>query len=134
MSRISYAEGYSDQSVLKQLWDDKVDIENLQLGIADYPIDAELSETSRFPVENQVVTAALQQRQPVGDYVTSVALDERLENYPTDQDIDLVEGNLQAQIDTKQTASLLIRRIHIGTAEVPDEALGEDGDLYIWRP
>lgn len=134
MPRISYTEGYDDQSVLKQLWDDRVDIEDLQMGVSDYPVDAQLDDTSRFPVENQVVTKALQDKQPVGDYVTSGALDERLENYPTDQDVEVVENNLQAQIDTKQTYSTLIRKIHIGTAEVPDASIGEDGDLYIWRP
>ena len=44
----------------------------------------------------------------------------------------------KAYVDTalagKQDFSLLIRRIHIGTAQTPSSALGEDGDLYIYRP
>lgn len=59
-----------------------------------------------------------------------------------------IEGNVisntaqpdvnKAYVDTglagKQDFSLLIRRIHIGTAQTPSSSLGEDGDLYIYRP
>lgn len=133
MSNISYTEGYDDSSVLMQIWklDKKTDAMD---PLNPYVIDDTIIEGSTNAVENRAIYNALQDKQPVGDYVTSGALDERLENYPTDQDIEVVENDLQAQIDTKQTYSTLIRRIHIGTAEVPDASIGEDGDLYIWRP
>lgn len=133
MTNISYTEGYDDSSVLMQIWklDKKTDAMD---PLNPYVIDDAIIEGSTNAVENRAIYNALQDKQPVGDYVTSGALDERLENYPTDQDIEVVENGLQAQIDTKQTYSTLIRRIHIGTAEVPDVSIGEDGDLYIWRP
>ena len=62
MARISYTEGYDDQSVLKQLWDDRKDIEDIQEGVTDFPtVDTALSQSSRFPVENQVITSAIDQ-------------------------------------------------------------------------
>lgn len=178
MPKISYTEGYDDQSVLKQLWDDRVDIEDLQMGVSDYPVDTELSDSSRFPVENQVITAALAGKQPVGDYATQSevdaiaddveALDEnkqdRLiagenititdnvisaegESYTAGSGIGITNGVITntAQPDVNKTYvdnglagkldySVLFRKIHIGTAETPSASLGEDGDLYIYRP
>lgn len=60
------------------------------------------------------LTAGLAGKQDVGDYATNTALNNGLAG--------------------KQDYSILIRKIHIGSAETPDDSLGEDGDLYIYRP
>ena len=171
--RISYKEGYDDQSVLKQLWDDRVDIEDLQMGTMQYPVDTEIDRTSRFPVQNQVIARALDGKQDagdyvdhvtldmmlanyvtemqltdtvtliddklagkqdVGDYVTSDVMDERLRGYATVQDVGIMRDNLTMEIDGKMDKDVLIRKIHVGSANPPDAGIGENGDLYIWRP
>jgi len=47
---------------------------------------------------------------------------------------DVTKAYVDTALAGKQDFSLLIRRIHIGTAQTPSASLGEDGDLYIYRP
>ena len=41
---------------------------------------------------------------------------------------------MNTALATKQDYSMYIRKIYIGTDEVPSNSVGEDGDLYIYRP
>jgi len=47
---------------------------------------------------------------------------------------DVTKAYVDTALAGKQDFSILIRRIHIGTAQTPSASLGEDGDLYIYRP
>lgn len=103
-------------------------------------------------VTTEELAAGLAGKQPVGDYATNTRVNQveaeipSTANFATKAELAEVEAEipstdnfatkaeLTAGLAGKQDFSILIRRIHIGTAQTPDASLGEDGDLYIYRP
>ena len=98
------------------------------------------------------LTAGLAGKQNVGDYATNTRVNQVEAEIPdvstlaTKTELAEVEAEIPSTatfatktelangLAGKQDYSILIRKIHIGTAETPDASLGEDGDLYIYRP
>lgn len=98
------------------------------------------------------LTAGLAGKQDVGDYATNTRVNQVEAEIPdvstlaTKAELAEVEAEIpstatfatKAELTSglagKQDYSILIRKIHIGTSETPDPSLGEDGDLYIYRP
>lgn len=80
-------------------------------------VDTELSSESINPVQNKVIYEALE---------TSKSNLENIINTNVEE--------LTSQIETKQDYSSLIRRIWIGNSEVPPDTLGDNGDIYIFKP
>lgn len=56
--------------------EDKASIEEVKSRLETITVDTELSNTSENPVQNKVITEALEGKQNVGDYVTSDILDD----------------------------------------------------------
>lgn len=72
----------------------------------------------------------------VGGYEAGegIAIDENVISCTVDTDNLATKDELNNGLAGKIDASVLIRKIHIGTYETPPATLGSDGDLYIWRP
>ena len=91
-------------------------------------VDTELSSESINPVQNKVIYEAL-------DETTTNLRGEITES--ADDLTAVINSNytdLVGQINTKQDASVLIRRIWIGNDETPSVTLGDNGDIYIYKP
>ena len=79
-------------------------------------IDNQLSSVSENPVQNKVITGAIN---------------------TINGSINTINNNMasmEAEIQTKQPYSMLIRRIWIGNDLIPSSSVGQDGDIYIYRP
>lgn len=79
-------------------------------------VDTELNKESSHAVQNKAIAIAI----------------ENVENSVTtaEEDITQIETDLGNKVDKSET----IRNILIGTDEVPPNSLGNDGDLYIYKP
>lgn len=153
MSRISLVEAYDNRSVIKQIADlfrfkqERLTSRNAGPNISisgegeDVVISAVTEPTGTVEwggvvgtLSNQTDLAdALDAKQPVGDYVTGTTF---VEGLATKQDVGdyATTAQLEQGLSAKQDYSVNIRNIHIGLSETPSDSLGENGDLYIYRP
>ena len=83
-----------------------------------------MSDVSEHAVQNKVIKAYV-------DAVPHITVDSQIsgtsEN-PVQNKV--IYSNLQNKADKSPT----LRQIHIGTSETPDPSLGNDGDIYIFKP
>ena len=92
--------------------------------VADVQVDDQMSDVSEHAVQNKVIKAYV-------DAVPHITVDSQIsgtsEN-PVQNKV--IYSNLQNKADKSPT----LRQIHIGTSETPDPSLGNDGDIYIFKP
>jgi len=107
----------------------------VQGGVTQSELDAAIATcqpAGDYATRTEVQTG-LSGKQDVGDYATVTQLDNGLATKQNAGDY-ATSAQLTNGLAGKQDYSVNIRNILIGTDEVPSASLGEDGDIYIYKP
>jgi hypothetical protein len=92
--------------------------------VADVQVDDQMSDVSTHAVQNKTIKAYV-------DAVPHITVDSQLSSTsenPVQNKV--IYNNLQNKADKSPE----LRKILVGTTEVPDPSLGSDGDIYIYKP